>query len=106
MKDGIDDGQIRDGYPGALQLDVQDYLPGMDDFDMSEERKVEFLHTLWEIMSALVDLGWGVDSIHNFIPALREISSNETSTDEKMESHTGADFAKASRAEDGGSQVR
>ncbi len=34
----------------------------------------ELLRTLWEIMKAFVDLGFGVDSIHHFIPALGDAS--------------------------------
>lgn len=68
-------------YPGALALNVQKYLPYLDEFEMSEEKKVEFLQTLWSIMTAFVDLGWGVDSIQNFIPAMKEISSEAESNE-------------------------
>lgn len=60
------------GYPGALPLDVEKYLPDLADDDISEAQKIEFLQTLWSIMSALVDLNWGVDSVNSFIPALRD----------------------------------
>ena len=62
------------GYPGALELDIEKYRPYVEDFDMSEEQKVEFLKTLWTIMSAFVDLGWGIDAVHKFLPELEELS--------------------------------
>lgn len=64
------------GYPGALALDVEKYLPHVEKFDVTDAQKVELLHTLWNIMSAFVDLGWDVNSVPDFLPALREISSD------------------------------
>jgi hypothetical protein len=53
------------GYPGALELDVEKYLPYVEDSDVSDTQKVELLRVLWSIMSAFVDLGWDVDCIPN-----------------------------------------
>lgn len=64
----------RTGYPGALALDVETYLPCVEKFDITEAQKVELLQTLRNIMSAFVDLGWDVDSVPDLIPAWREIS--------------------------------
>ena len=55
-------------------LDVDAYRPYIEDFDLTEEQAAELLRTLWEIMKAFVDLGFGVDSIHHFIPALGDAS--------------------------------
>lgn len=65
------------GYPGMLELDVEKYLPYVENFDITEEQKVEYLRTLWSIMSAFVDLGWDVDSVPEFLPALHEISGEQ-----------------------------
>lgn len=88
-------------YPGELPLDVNKYLPYVEDFDMSEEKKAEFLHTLWSIMSAFVDLGWGVDSVQNFIPALREFSSQEPDKNASLKIQScSSEFTKSAGAEE------
>lgn len=55
---------------GGPALDVEQYLPEVEGRFDSEEEAIEFLHTLWNIMCAFVDLGWGVDSIHFAFPEL------------------------------------
>lgn len=62
------------GYPGMLALDVEKYRRYVANFEITEAQKIEYLHTLWNIMSAFVDLGWSVDSIPEFLPALHESS--------------------------------
>jgi hypothetical protein len=48
---------------GALPLDVKKYQSHLEDFDMTEEQKLELLETLWSIMAAFVDLGFGIDAV-------------------------------------------
>ena len=48
---------------GVLPLDVKKYQSHLEDFDMTEEQKLELLETLWSIMAAFVDLGFGRDSV-------------------------------------------
>lgn len=67
------------GYAGLPKLDVEEYLHYVDDFDLTEERKVELLETLWSIMYAFVQMGHGVDSIHRCLPALAELTSEADS---------------------------
>ncbi len=55
-------------------FDPAEYLPDMEEFDLSEEQATELLTTLWEIMKAFVDLGFGVDSIHRIFPELVGVS--------------------------------
>lgn len=47
----------------ASTLELDRYLPAVETEFESEEAAAEFLRTLWNIMCAFVDLGWGVDSI-------------------------------------------
>lgn len=56
-------------------FDAQEFYHYLDDFELTEEQKSELLITLWSIMAAFVDLGFGVSSIQNFIPALAQFSS-------------------------------
>lgn len=55
-------------------FNAEEYLPDLAEFDLTEEQANELLVALWEIMKAFVDLGFGVDSIHEFLPALGEVS--------------------------------
>lgn len=56
-------------------FDDPKYRAEISDLDLTEEQATEFLRTLDFILRTFVDLGWGVDSVQNFIPALKEISS-------------------------------
>ncbi|MEW8372665.1 MAG: hypothetical protein AB2722_02050 [Candidatus Thiodiazotropha sp.] len=49
--------------PPPPQCDLEKYREHVKDFDLSEEEQAELLQTLWSIMAAFVDLGFGVDSI-------------------------------------------
>lgn len=49
--------------PTGPPCDLQKYREYVEDFDLSEEEQTELLKTLWMIMAAFVDLGFGVDSI-------------------------------------------
>lgn len=53
-----------------LKLNEQDYLEHLDTFDLTDAQKTELLQTLWNIMSMMVDIGWGVDSIQLMLPEL------------------------------------
>ncbi len=44
-------------------FDPQPYLAQLDGLDMTDAQKREFLTALWEILSAFVDLGFGVSSV-------------------------------------------
>ncbi len=47
----------------VLAFDADKYLEHVEDFQMTEAQKVEFLRTLWDIMSTFVRLGFGVESV-------------------------------------------
>ena len=46
-----------------LAFDADKYLAHVEDFEMTEAQKVEFLRALWDIMSTFVRLGFGVESV-------------------------------------------
>jgi hypothetical protein len=48
---------------GVPSFDATKYMAHVEEFDMTDEQKVEFLRTLWSIMAAFVNLGFGVDSV-------------------------------------------
>lgn len=58
--------------PDVVQFDAEKYLEHVDGLAFTDAQKVEFLRTLWDIMTAFVDLGFGVDSV---IPILAQRAS-------------------------------
>ncbi|MBL8548299.1 MAG: hypothetical protein JNL81_17700 [Hyphomonadaceae bacterium] len=69
---------------GAPALDMEQYLPEVEGRFDSEEDAMEFLRTLWNIMCAFVDLGWGVDSIHFVFPELADQHDRASSGSEDL----------------------
>ncbi|RLJ20759.1 hypothetical protein DJ030_06355 [bacterium endosymbiont of Escarpia laminata] len=62
----------------VLKLDPDEYRHYLEEFDMTEAQQNELLQTLWHIMSAFVDMGWGLDSVQ-LLPALMEKSAGQDS---------------------------
>ena len=54
----------------ALTLDVALYQQYLDDADLSEAEKREFLETLWSVIVGFVDLGFGVHPLQQAAPDL------------------------------------
>jgi hypothetical protein len=50
------------------ECDVEKYREYIKDLDLNEEEQAELLKTLWHIMAAFVDMGFGLDSIQ-LLPA-------------------------------------
>jgi hypothetical protein len=71
---------------GMLPFEAAEYLEYVDDLELTEAQKVEFLRTLWTIMSAFVELGFGVDSV---IPMLAQKASesDELAVQETVPKH-------------------
>ena len=60
---------------GMLEFNADEYMEYLSDLNLTDAEKVEFLQVLWNIMSAFVNFGWGVDSV---IPLLA-IKASEAS---------------------------
>jgi hypothetical protein len=54
---------------------VDEYREYLDEFEITEDQKIELLQTLWWIAVTFADIGWGVDSVQKCIPSLSEFSS-------------------------------
>lgn len=63
----------------SLAFDPAKYKEHVDDLNITEEKKLAFLQTLWSIMAAFVDLGFRVDSVTQILCAFAQASSNEES---------------------------
>jgi len=67
--------------------DLEEFRPDLAEFGMRRDQEDELLLTLWQIMSAFVDLGWGVDSVQMVFPELTEIFS-EIAINEVKSNHS------------------
>ena len=56
-----------------------DYREDLGAFELTKEQENELLQTLWNIMSMMVDLGWGLDSVQLF----------DTSNGDKFDAESG-----------------
>ena len=46
------------------------YRDELSQFDLTEAQQIELVQSLWRIMSMMVDMGWGVDSVQILLPDL------------------------------------
>jgi hypothetical protein len=53
--------------PG-LSIDWDLYLAHLEESDLSEEQKREFIQTLWSIVVSFVDLGFGIHPLQQALP--------------------------------------
>ncbi len=53
-----------------LVFNPEDYRHHLDGIELTEAQQNELLETLWQIMSTMVDIGWGVDSVQMMLPEL------------------------------------
>jgi len=56
----IDDTVVGTGQSMALTIDYDLYAQYLEDSDLSEDQKREFIETLWSVIVSFVDLGFGV----------------------------------------------
>jgi len=61
-----------------LELDPDKYRKHLGECDLTEAQQNEVLQVLWQIMSTMVDIGWGVDSVQMFLPDLFKKASMDS----------------------------
>jgi hypothetical protein len=59
-------------YTTAPPLDPEKYRCFFEGTGLSEQQQIEYLKVLGSIMATFVDLGFGVDSVQQVLPALEE----------------------------------
>ncbi len=69
----------------AISVDYERYAALLDDPDLSEKQKQEFLQTLWNIIVGFVELGFGVHPIQ--LVEQETYSMEENAKDSKNVSH-------------------
>lgn len=85
---------------GASAFDAEAYLPYLAEFDLTDEQAAELLTALWEMMKAFVDIGFGVGSIHEILPGLKDVSPEIGPVAVEFEKDRfSAAFEKSARAE-------
>ena len=52
-----------------MQPDIEKYRKYVDKFDLTEDQKVELIHTVWRIMESFVDRAFGIDSVQQILEA-------------------------------------
>ena len=66
-------------YPSVLPtLNIDEYRDDLAGLHLNEAQEKELLQTLWNIMAAFVDLGWGVDGVQLFLPELFETVAQDS----------------------------
>ena len=48
----------------TLHLDVEEWLPYLDDPDATYDEKIALIETLWGIVLSFVDIGWTIGTEH------------------------------------------
>ncbi len=56
-------------HPLVLSIDYEKYEHYLEDYDLTEAQKQEFLQALWNIIVNFVDLGFGVHPVQQAIAA-------------------------------------
>ena len=56
--------------------DLEKYRKHVERFDLSEEQKVELIHTVWTIMESFVDRAFGIDPVQQSRPKGVDQDSN------------------------------
>lgn len=79
--------ELKNDAKGALdkstlsppKLDPEEHRDKLAALELTKEQENELLQTLWRIMSTMVDLGWGLDTVQLF--SLGEDENENVDTD-------------------------
>ncbi len=79
QKETNSDALINEPKASTLTLDVDYYQSFLDDTDIPEHKKQEFIEALWSIITAFVDLGFGIHPVQQ---------ATKQNTEESTSQHT------------------
>lgn len=60
--------------PLTIQFDAYEFLHHLEECDLTEEQKIEYLQTVWSIVLQFVDLGFGLHPIQQACGQNEDIS--------------------------------
>ncbi len=73
----INEPTINEPKASRLTLDVDYYQSFLDDTDIPEHKKQEFIEALWSIITAFVDLGFGIHPVQQATKQNTELSTSD-----------------------------
>jgi len=88
--EGINDIAVDTGRSMALTIDYDLYARYLEDSDLSDDQKREFIETLWSVIVSFVDLGFGIHP-------LQQATSNSCGLNDKMPSADFGDVIESSK---------
>lgn len=62
---------------GGLPLQVEKYRTYLDGMNLTEAQTANVLSALWSLLTAFVDLSFGVDSVHLALPPLQQVPAEK-----------------------------
>ncbi len=68
----------------TLALDPEKYRHGLGRIEITDEQAEELLQVLWNIMHAMVNMGWGLDTIQMFLPLGAENTGQDSGKDSRL----------------------
>lgn len=63
-----------------MQPDINKFLPMLDDFDLSDEHKINLINDLWNILSGFKDIAFGLNSIQQ----INDLLDHKVDADSKI----------------------
>lgn len=64
----------------CMKPDIEAYRKYVDHFDIPEEQKIEFIHTVWRMMESFVDRAFGEDSVQLSLASKAKNDGQESGT--------------------------
>ncbi|MDT7043963.1 hypothetical protein [Candidatus Nitronereus thalassa] len=46
-----------------MKPDIEKYMPYLDEYDLTEDKKVQLIKDVWLIMESFVDQAWGLHPV-------------------------------------------
>ncbi len=60
----------------TLTLDMEKYLSQIDDWDITETQKQEFIETLWGLLVSFAELGFEISPVEQALKACGQVGEN------------------------------
>lgn len=73
--------------PPKLTIDWDLYQDFLEDTDLTDDQKREFIETLWSIMVSFVDLGFGIHPLQQACGQMDEMCTADSSSVIESEDH-------------------
>jgi len=78
----------------AIQFDAKEFAHFLDDSDLTEEQKLEYIQTVWQIVLQFIDMGFGIHPIQQACGQFDEAAALCGDADSDMVESPHSDFCK------------